>query len=236
MKMRKNVFLFLSATILMSCSTMVITKRIPSEIESVNKLNKKVISRIAVIDIESNSSVTNDSYCMGMKMGQNIEGSGEIVRSFAELELLKHFDVVDRTLIDNIISEQDLQNSKRVDNSSAVQIGKILGCDAVLVGGVSQAEASLICNSTVGALYIGVCSINMRLIDVETGMILWVGNISRSTPNYFEEELSLSRSELNHIIKKKGGDMSAYVFGNSPSEIVEYVLKQSTKELILDII
>lgn len=234
--MKKILLAILFTGILSSCSSIMITPRPIPQIESVNKISKENIKRIAVLDIQSNSTVNNSSYCLGLKMIENVDNSGEIVRSYAEAELLKYFDVVERQVIDNIISEQDLQNSNRFDKSSAVEIGKLLGCDAVLVGAVSEANASLICNPSVGAIYTGSCSIEMRLIDVTTSQIIWVAELSRSTPNYFTSTLTLKRSDLNRIIKEQGGDMSRYVFGSTTNEIVKYVMKRATKELITDMI
>jgi len=234
--MKKIFFAFAFLGILSSCATISITPRQLTPIESVNKINKQNIKRVAIIDIKSNSTVNNDSYCLGMKMTENIDNAGEIVRSYAETELLRHFDVVERSLIDNIMSEQDLQNSDRFDKSSAVEIGKLLGCDAVLVGSVSEANAGLVCHQSVGFIYIGNCSIEMRLIDVTTGQIIWVAETSRSTPNYFTNTLTLSRSDINRIITKEGGDLSKYVFGSTPNEITKYVLKRATKEMISDIV
>jgi curli biogenesis system outer membrane secretion channel CsgG len=48
------------------------------------------------------------------------------------------YSVIERKMLDKIISEQNMSNSDRFDSSSAAKIGKLLGVDAIIVGSITQ--------------------------------------------------------------------------------------------------
>ncbi len=48
------------------------------------------------------------------------------------------YRVVDRQMLDSILKEQNLSVSDRADPNTAIKIGKILACDAMVVGTVTQ--------------------------------------------------------------------------------------------------
>lgn len=65
------------------------------------------------------------------------------------------YRVVERAQINKAISEQKFQKSGIIDDKSAVEIGKVLGADLIIVGSVVR----------IGNAY----TINSRMIDVKTG-------------------------------------------------------------------
>lgn len=48
------------------------------------------------------------------------------------------YRVVDRQMLDQILKEQNLSVSDRADPATAIKIGKILSCDAIIVGTITQ--------------------------------------------------------------------------------------------------
>jgi curli biogenesis system outer membrane secretion channel CsgG len=48
------------------------------------------------------------------------------------------YSVIERRALDAVLAEQDFSNSDRANASSAAQIGKILGVDAIIVGSITQ--------------------------------------------------------------------------------------------------
>jgi curli biogenesis system outer membrane secretion channel CsgG len=48
------------------------------------------------------------------------------------------YSVIERKMLDKIISEQNFSNSDRADPNSAAKIGKILGVDAIVIGSITQ--------------------------------------------------------------------------------------------------
>ena len=81
---------------------------------------------LAVFDFENGSFPDNESYKPLSK------GMPRILAS--ELSRNDKIRVVDRYQIREIMAEQDLQQTDRVDRSTAVRIGKILGARHLLIG------------------------------------------------------------------------------------------------------
>ncbi len=78
-----------------------------------------------------------------------------------QLGKLNRFDIVERERIADLFHEQDLDPS-RVDQTTAVNLGKMLGAHAVMMGTVSDYRT-------------GRVSANVRMVLVETGEIAWQG-------------------------------------------------------------
>jgi Caspase domain/Curli production assembly/transport component CsgG/WD domain, G-beta repeat len=66
-------------------------------------------------------------------------------------------NLVDRKRIDQILKEQELQNSGRTDSALAVRVGKILNVQKMIFGGVSRLGTSM--------------TISAQMLDVETARI-----------------------------------------------------------------
>jgi outer membrane protein OmpA-like peptidoglycan-associated protein/curli biogenesis system outer membrane secretion channel CsgG len=48
------------------------------------------------------------------------------------------YSVIERTALNKVLAEQNFSNSERADPSSAARIGKILGVDYIIVGGITE--------------------------------------------------------------------------------------------------
>jgi len=48
------------------------------------------------------------------------------------------YTVVERSALDAVLAEQNFSNSDRANSSTAAQIGKVLGVDAIILGSVTQ--------------------------------------------------------------------------------------------------
>lgn len=100
--------------------------------------------------------------------------------------LIKGFKILERSRIYSILKEQGFQQTGAIDFSTAVEIGKIVGVNAVFIGSVSLPTVSNTANlkdntwSTYAVTFTG------RLISVKTGEILLSGSASgkRGYPNY----------------------------------------------------
>ncbi len=120
------------------------------------------------------------------------EGDWNIGGGIADVLVTKFFEdgtfqLVDRKAIDEIMREQDMTNTDRFDASSAAQLGKLLGADALVTGSITQFGTEDKSTGGIGGLIgkksgvlggIGMkkskakCVIDARLIDVNTGVIL----------------------------------------------------------------
>ncbi len=87
----------------------------------------------------------------------------------AALQLLKtgKIDVVDRARVEDILKEQEFSHSGFVDQKTAVRLGKLLGARAVLFLDFINFEEDMDSYTV---------RVNAKLIDVETGRILYVAS------------------------------------------------------------
>lgn len=124
---------------------------------------------IAVLDFESVGSEEH--------LGKAVS---EIMRT--ELIGTRKFRVVERSQINKTLSEQQLQKSGIVDEKSAVQIGKLLGADSIIIGSVVK----------IGTAY----TINSRMIDVKTGEATLGKNVTGNDLNLLT---NMSRSLIDNL-------------------------------------
>jgi TolB-like protein len=94
--------------------------------------------------------------------------------------------ILDRSQTSQLLSEQKLGVSGLVDERTAPNIGSVLGVQALIAGSVNEwrsacnnvqfiagAAPAILCTSVVG--------ITLKLIDVETGQIVWSGSARGSS-------------------------------------------------------
>jgi TolB-like protein len=120
-------------------------------------------TKIAVLDFELKGE------------GFQTEDLGAIVAEWFITALVKEgrFDVIERSLLNKILDEQKLGLSGVVDESTATEIGKLLGAKVIISGSVLRLTQSL--------------EINARIIDVETASIIAAENVSSSTAERLQD-------------------------------------------------
>jgi TolB-like protein len=79
-------------------------------------------------------------------------------RMVAQLVELRRFRVIERTKLDEVLKEQRLQVSGVVDEQAAVDVGRVAGADAIILGSVS------IIGSTT--------TVNTRVIDTQSSEVM----------------------------------------------------------------
>lgn len=94
------------------------------------------------------------------------------------------YRVVERAQISKALAEQKFQKSGLIDDKSAVEIGKILGADLIIVGSVVK----------IGNAY----TINSRLIDIKTGEAKLGKNVTGT-------DLNLLASMSNELVENLFG-------------------------------
>ena len=76
---------------------------------------------------------------LGFNDTTNAPGSGNVVADLIASELMKKgYEVVERSRIEMILSEQKLRLSGIIDTSTAIRLGEILEVDAIVTGALSQ--------------------------------------------------------------------------------------------------
>jgi curli biogenesis system outer membrane secretion channel CsgG len=132
--------------------------------------------RIAVLDFDG-AAVSQNAFVSGF-LGQ---GASKGVSDLLVTKLVDGgtYRVIERSRLEQIMQEQDLGNSGRVDASTAARLGKLLGVEAVLVGSITQFNVE---RRSSGGGFFGmggstqtanaIVEISARLIDTETGEII----------------------------------------------------------------
>lgn len=114
--------------------------------------------------------------------------TAEAVADILSTELFnsQRFNVIERQSITRILEEQKLQMTGVTDMSQAVEIGKVLNVEKIMIGSVSR----------LGETY----TINTRLVDVKTGALELA---QKATSTYGESGLTEAISDLVAKISKK---------------------------------
>ncbi|MBO3461122.1 MAG: CsgG/HfaB family protein [Aetokthonos hydrillicola CCALA 1050] len=95
------------------------------------KSDTKDKPRIAVLDFEYSSVADNVKWMLD----SNTIGVSEILVN--KLVKSGNFQVIERSQLEQVLKEQNLGASGRVDANSAAKIGRVLGVDAVVIGSIT---------------------------------------------------------------------------------------------------
>src|SRR5438876_5290753 len=141
--------------------------------------------RVAVLDFEYQ---TVHSYVYEV-FGSDVD-IGKGIANMLVTDLVRNgtYSVIERQALDKILGEQNFQTSGRADPSTAAQLGKMLGVDAVIIGAVTQfgrddKKLGVAGAPSVGPIKIGgfgkktskaTVVLDARIIDVQSGEIVAV--------------------------------------------------------------
>jgi curli biogenesis system outer membrane secretion channel CsgG len=121
--------------------------------------------RIGVVDFENKTTY-----------GANRLGTSASDILITQLAKSGKFIVVERDKMDKLMAEQKLGMSGAIDPNTAAQVGKILGLNAIVTGSISQFG-----EDTEGSEYLITqsksqvvkCTVDIRVVDAETGQVLY---------------------------------------------------------------
>lgn len=138
------------------------------------------LQTLAVMDFQNNSVDASERYQplqkgLASMMINHLSGTTDL-------------RVIERERVQWLLEEQNFQsNPERVDPSTAVQTGKLLGAHAVITGSYTVHEDTM--------------WLNARLVDVETGEILFSEKVLGKKNNFFElvEDLSKRLAAALHV-------------------------------------
>ncbi|MCX6355238.1 MAG: 6-bladed beta-propeller [Candidatus Aureabacteria bacterium] len=133
------------------------------------KLEKAV--RIAIFDFKNNNP-------QAQSRGYGEAISEMFITAFAKRP---NFEVIERKQLRKVLDEIELDQSGVVENETAKKVGKVLGIDVALAGGI--------------AAFAGSIQMDMRLLDVETGKVILADSLEANS----EAQL---RSLVNHEVGK----------------------------------
>jgi curli biogenesis system outer membrane secretion channel CsgG len=92
-----------------------------------------------------------------------------------------NFDLVERDRIEKVFKEQEFQLSGIVDPATVVEIGRILGSQAIVTGRVTYINFAFM-NVVIGLLAYCTSKIDVRVISTETGKL--IGAVSETGRSY----------------------------------------------------
>ncbi|MBI5884119.1 MAG: DUF799 family lipoprotein, partial [Elusimicrobia bacterium] len=97
------------------------------------------------------------------------ESGGLVYESFtANILEVKEYDVIERGALEEVLREQKLSFSGMIDENKAVEIGKLLGADAVLLGAVTEYRPRRLLMFPPARI-----ALAARLVNTKTGLIEW---------------------------------------------------------------
>ena len=182
--------------------------------------------RVAVFDFEDK---TSGSYRWWHGKGV---GNGMSEMLVTALVKSKKFKVYERSAMDKIMNEQKLGLSGAVTQQTAAQVGKLLGVQYAIIGAVSELGYS---KGGVGGRVRGigvgvnktaaVVGIDIRIIDVETGEIIFSENVRKEKS---KSGLSLRTPKLNF---KNQNQFDDSLIGKATREAIEDIVKLTDKNI-----
>jgi curli biogenesis system outer membrane secretion channel CsgG len=141
--------------------------------------------RIAVLDFDY-ATVRSS---VGDIWGSDVD-IGKGIADMLVTELVRNgtYSVIERKQLDRVLGEQNFQQSGRADASTAAQLGRILGVDAIVIGSITQfgrddKRVGVGGGVRVGGIGLGgigrksakaVVGIDARIVDIRTAEILGV--------------------------------------------------------------
>jgi curli biogenesis system outer membrane secretion channel CsgG len=163
---RLPVVLTLSLTLLLpGCNPSTSVKQKQAMTIDTNKTLAGLKRRIGVVDFQNKTTY-----------GANRLGTSASDILITELAKSNRFIVVERDKLDKLMEEQKLGMSGAIDPGTAAKMGKILGLNAIVTGAISQFG-----ETTEGSEYLITqskrqvvkCTVDIRVVDVETGQVLY---------------------------------------------------------------
>ncbi len=144
------------------------------------------------------------------------EAAAEILRT--ELASIGDYTIVERGMLENVMKEQSLQLTGAVDPDTAVNIGKLVGAQVVIIGSVVKT----------GKIY----TINSRFIEVETGIV----KIGKNIRGEGEDQISdmLHQLALNIQDSFKKAEPFVYSFENKSEALTHWMSNYDEKPTLFE--
>lgn len=127
----------------------------------------------------------------------NFPDAGEIVAELFTTELYQstHFKILGRNQAKRIMRERKITPPQVIDRRFAQKIGKLLEVDGVFIGSVSEYWYRLEKRKRRQAGEEPAVGINARLIEVDSGDVIWASSHSRSS----HDVLLADRDHINRV-------------------------------------
>lgn len=158
------------------------------------------------------------------------EAARNQIASFFEMELLQRgYNPIERAQVHELLKEQKFQASGVTTDEGAAQAGRILNVPVVMLVSVPKYKEDI--------------QLSAKMIDVETGSILWMGNASGSANKLFGTILgaaagaaigAATTSEDDRVIGAIAGGAIGGVAGNVLTPDQAKKMREITKKVCED--
>lgn len=197
-------------------------------IAGVEQIRKSPSKRIAVLDLDFSNVSEEQSY--GNLYGEN--GPSRGISNLLTNQLVKEgtYVLVERSKVEAILAEQNLGASDRIEPTTAAQIGRLLGVDAVLMGSVTQFIVEDQSNDVSVGGFLGLggkqkkqianVQISTRLVATATGEILTAAEGSGKANK------SGGSGSIFGISASTGSDSSDRLLGEASKQAVDQIVSQ----------
>jgi curli biogenesis system outer membrane secretion channel CsgG len=181
--------------------------------------------RIGVVDFENKTTY-----------GANRLGTSASDILITELAKSGKFIVVERDKMDKLLAEQKLGMTGAIDPNTAAKVGKILGLNAIVTGSISQFG-----EDTEGSEYLITqsksqvvkCTVDIRVVDAETGQVLYADSGSGLATKHTGGVLGLgTRAGYDETLE---GDALRAAIVKFTNNIVEQVEKKPWSCRVADV-
>lgn len=201
-------------------------------------------TRVGVLKVENRSNSTSISYnSHGASITYDDNMSGVPVQGIEAiitdiLHRTNRFRIVERTVLDDALREQDLGASGRVAQPSAAKVGKVLGAEYLfqavitnyesgveskgggLLGGVGGTTGAILGGMAIKSEK-GVIGMNFRLIDAETTEVIYTDQV--------EVEVKEGGLTFGGLGFTGGGALGGFMGGYSKTPIGQAVITACNK-------
>ena len=183
-----------------------------SDFTIVKELNERTTAkdarRVAVIYFDNTSQEQNlDKLKKGL--------AGMLISDLSNINMI---NIVERDRIEEILKEQNLQTSEKVDQNSLVNLGKLLGAEIILTGAYFEMFGSF--------------RIDARFIDVETGEILKSEGVDGKTSNFFKLQKQLTWKVIENLDIKLSEEEKSKIESQNEFSYEDSLLFSNALELI----
>lgn len=134
--------------------------------------------------------------------GYETQDMGKIVAEWLITALVRdgRFEVIERRLLEKILTEQKLGLSGILDEGSASKLGQMLGAKVVISGSVMSLKGQI--------------EVNARIIDVQTGSVIAAENVKSSSAGGLEEMVFQMAQAIikdfpleGYVVRRNGRDV-----------------------------
>ena len=152
-----------------------VKRAITEVINSENKLIDKP-KTVAIITFDNTSGKESEYGDLGGPLRDMLT---------TDLKSVQNLTMVDRQALEKLLNEQNLNNSKNFDQSTATKIGKLLGAEVIITGTYFE--------------FFGSLRVDAKFINVETGEIAFSVGVDGAREKFFELKNSLANLIINKL-------------------------------------